>query len=311
MADRPSQPVPHYEYPDDEISLYEVWNTLVKHRLVIVGVVAIALSLSTAYALYTQSQVQSQFEVDAIIEVGAMPGDQVATTPHIESPQAVVTRLNQVIIPQVMEGITDPVSRPRAAVLNADSGLVRLVASGVANQVAGTEAAIDASIEQLLQQHRRKLATRQAQIDRRLAEAQAELDRVAQANARRTAAMDAARNAITEQSNNSGAQTLNRQLAATLSSIVGAIISRDGSTDISDIRRSMVSLQTASESARSSQIARAIDVNSVQPQTRSASTIIALGGVLGLMLGIFAAFGREFLANAAAQRQALDADSAA
>jgi uncharacterized protein involved in exopolysaccharide biosynthesis len=66
MADQPPSHMSHYDYRDDEISLYELWNTLVKRRVLIGVVLALSVAGASVFAL-TRTPV---YTMDAVLEVG-------------------------------------------------------------------------------------------------------------------------------------------------------------------------------------------------------------------------------------------------
>ena len=295
MADQPPSHMPHYDYRDDEISLYELWNTLVKRRVLIGVVLALSVAGASVYAL-TRTPV---YTMDAVLEVGVMPsvGEDGMAVQSIEAPSGLVTRLNEVVIPQVVDE-QDATSAVTAELLSKESRLVRLHAQVTQADAAAASDSINAITDNLIETHDSQIAQSAAYYEQRLQETQAELARVLQSNQALTGAMQAAERANSAQE--SQVESLNRQLAATLSSIVGAIISRDATSEISGIRNTIAQLEVAEDTMRPTQVVRAPALAD-EPEGQPAATIIALGAVLGLMLGVFAAFGREFLANAAEQ----------
>ncbi|AGY92771.1 hypothetical protein SPICUR_09250 [Spiribacter curvatus] len=77
--------------------------------------------------------------------------------------------------------------------------------------------------------------------------------------------------------------------------------------DIANRQREIANVQGRLENIQPTE-ASFIASRSLQPTNASTRLILALGAILGLMLGVFAAFIREFLANARAYREQPDAD---
>jgi hypothetical protein len=224
-------------------------------------------------------------------------GEEGLAEKPIETPAALVSRLNEVVVPRVMGQFEDDFGMT-AEHLSDESRLIRLHSEVTKADASIASERILAIADDLIQTHDSQIAESAAYYEQRLQETQAELARVLQSNQALTGAMQAAERANSSQE--SDIESLNRQLAATLSSIVGAIISRDANSEISGIRNAIAQLEVAADNMRPTQVVRAPALAD-SPEGQPASTIIALGAVLGLMLGVFAAFGREFLANAAAE----------
>ena len=311
MADQPPSPLTHYDYRDDEISLYDLWNTLVKHRWLIGLVFIIALIGASVFAL-SRTPV---YEMDLVLEIGEGPRLGAGGISTIESPGEVVSRLNEVVIPRIMirqqaenlgvnlEGVDSDGSAasptPEAEAVEGGAALIRLFGTASQSSADSLEQTMAQVVDAIIDDHDEILQRRAAQLDRRITEAREDLDRTTETTDALTGAMNQAREANNVETGRE-AEVLNRQLAATLSSIVGAIISKDTSQDIADIRSAILRLEELSDAARPTQVVRSAELSD-EPEGQSAMTLIALGGVLGLMLGVFAAFGREFLANAAAE----------
>ncbi len=96
QAQQPLAPI--YDYRDDEISLYELWNILVRRRWLIGAVFVLALVGATFFAV-TRTPT---YMMDAVVEIGEMPSLDGGSLQSIESPASFVSRLNEVIIPAVI-----------------------------------------------------------------------------------------------------------------------------------------------------------------------------------------------------------------
>ena len=97
-------------------------------------------------------------------------------------------------------------------------------------------------------------------------------------------------------------------LARALDELVGATLRRQREEDRWEIEDRLAAMEAARIQMTATGIQRrpTVSANPVGPAT---SLILALGGVLGLMLGVFAAFMREFLVKAREYREALQAES--
>ena len=301
QAQQPAQPpmAPYpYDYRDDEISLYELWNTLVKRRLLIGAVFLLITAVAAAYAL-TRTPT---YQFDAVIEVGQMPSLNGGSLQAIDAPGSLVSRLNEVIIPAVFEDVyaesEDVPPAPEAEILNGDARLVRLFAEIPAERSERMEEAMAEVVRAVLAEHERIRSTRLQRLDARIGDLRAEIDRVIEArsglfsqitNINRTRAEDATQD-----------EDVSQQLAATLGGIVNVLVTREADADITDLKSTIAQLEAVSASAEASALVRPATLAD-SPEGQPPTTIIALGAVLGLMLGVFAAFGREFLANAAEQ----------
>ena len=302
MADQPPSQVPHYDYRDDEISLYELWNTLVKHRLVIAVVFVVCVAAASVFAL-TRTPV---YVMDAVVEVGVMPTLNAKGLQSIASPDEVVSRAVEVIVPRLrasnqLDSAEPGLPAVDAEVLDAKAGLIRLYGETAIHSADRFSGHLKTVLDTIIQGHNQDLERRTGHLERRANQAQEELTRVLRANQSLVTAMDAAQSA--DKSSGDNIASLNRQLASTLSSIVGSVISQNASTDVTAIRNSIAQFEAAANNLKPTQVVRAPALAD-SPEGQPAATLIALGGVLGLLLGMLSAFGREFLANAAAQSDA-------
>jgi capsular polysaccharide biosynthesis protein len=308
MAEQQRTPTPYYDYPDDEISLYEVWNTLVRHRLLIGAVFVLAVMAASAYALTrTPTYVmEAVFEVGQMTSLNETSSDNTAGLQRIEEPNVLVTQLNAVIIPEVMDTeAMQGLPAPKASVLNKEAGLVRLSNSIPAELSEKQQRSMQAVLQAIIDRH-------DAMIGKRKAEGEARTER-ALINARKELEL---------------AQGIIRSLTPAMEMAKDAAFRDDASFDrssqhpvsaysdlvrtIHNARSEIFNIQTAIERLESVEISvtptRLIRASKLGPATngRSTTTLIGLGAVLGLMVGVFAAFGREFLIKAAEQRKELN-----
>lgn len=300
MADQPPLQRPHYEYPDDEISLYEVWNTLVRHRLIVAIVFSLVLASIGGYAV-SRTPV---YLMDTVIEIGKKPSLNDEGLVDIEPPDVTVRLLNEVFIPRVLgagdgnAAATDKsLSAIQASVVDQSAGLIRLstelpakweepVRKALGNIsvsiVAAHQAELDAAISSLTDQ---SLANRIAKLDREVENLATQLERTY--------------GTVADTIGNSGLEASSTaRILANQVSTQNAILAHER---LDSMRSQLLRLRAIESSIKPTRVRRAPKL-SAEPQGQSVGVLIALGIVLGLMLGVFAAFGREFVANAAAAR---------
>ncbi|MEX0374619.1 Wzz/FepE/Etk N-terminal domain-containing protein [Spiribacter pallidus] len=307
----PQAPIAPYPYPyqDDEISLYELWNTLVERRLLIGAVFLLTTVVAAAYAL-TRTPT---YQFDAVIEVGQVPSFDEAGMQRIESPRALASRLNELIIPRVMEkrGAGEAAAQvseaevpgqlpvPAAEVLNEDAGLLRVAVAIPAEAAEAMNPVLRGIVDAVVDMHDHQLATQRERLEQRVADLRAELQTLKETRERVSIASpnsDSGSGGGAEQPGSNA----DRQLAAMLEGIVETLVSRDINSDFVRLNETVASLEARLSSLQSTAMVRPPAIAD-SPEGQPPTTIIALGAVLGLMLGVFAAFGREFVANAAEQ----------
>lgn len=257
---------------DDEISLYELWNTLQRQRKTVAAVFVLSLLLAAGYALWRTPV----YTMDAVLEIGHIPNADGTQVVPIASAEGLVSRLNAVMIPQISR---TPVFRSglgaTAEVLNAEARLVRLSTVIPAEAAARAEWFLDEVVAALKTEHEALWARQNARLQQRIA-------------------------ALRDQSGQtvSGFQTGTPALQNQPERINEGMF---WVRHLMELNTTLTQLESARLASSPTQLVRAPALAGAA-EGQPASTIIALGAVLGLMLGVFAAFGREFFENAAAQR---------
>ena len=268
---------------DDEISLYDIWETLRRRRWLVLLGLAVTLVVAGGYAA-TQTPMH---RVSALIEVGQVPGNDGALAP-LEAPGTVVTRLERILIPAAVEGAggigaaesagaaeaAESVEAAGAAgaagasaaslsaeVIDSNGGLIELSALVPATAIDPTRALMESVITALTDQHATRFAAREQWVQARIGEIQARAD------------------------------------AEAADSVSGV-----------EARQSLAAMQANQALAQPTRTVRA-PAASASPEDSRLPLTFALGAVLGLMLGVFAAFIAEFLANARAYREAAEAQA--
>ncbi len=264
---------------DDEISLYEIWNVLQRQRRVVAAVFVLSLVLAAGYTLWRTPL----YTMDAVVEIGQIPSADGSQVVPIDPADGLVSQLNEVIIPQIKR---TPVFRGTLAgsaqVLNAEARLVRLSTVIPAEAAARAEWFLDEVIAALQADHGSIWTQQNARLQQRIA-----------------ALRDQAGQAVNRpQIGGSEAQS---RMASDGALWVRHLMDREAKEALIELNTTLTQLESARLASSPTQLVRApalADTAEGQPAT----TVMMLAAVLGLMLGVFAAFGREFLANARAER---------
>lgn len=294
-ASPPQPPVPSYGGADDEISLYELWDVLVRRR-VLIAITALAVLLAAVGYHLLQTPTYS---MDLVLSVGDRPSsasDEV--TAFIERPEALESRLNEVVIPVTRRAKAEGASENGGAVPFAEAelidhraGLVRLFTTVTAADQASAQALLNAVAEVVVNEHAHRLGSRREALRDQIAALQIEAERleggVALGQLDLSAVLGAERGAAS---------------AAVLNLFVDAMLSDRRESELA--RRNLALRELEATLAETSPTVVARPAQTGGSQGRSLGLMVALGAVLGLMLGVFAAFAREFAANAAAHRSA-------
>ena len=272
---------------DDEISLYDIWETLRRRRWLVLLGLAVTLVVAGGYAA-TQATQTPLYRVSALIEVGQVPGSDGALAP-LEAPGTVVTRLERILIPAARgqaaasaAGVPAPAASAAAGaaesagaagaagisaaslsaeIIDSNGGLIELSALVPATAIDATQELMESVITALTDEHATRLAAREQWLQARIGELQARADAEAAGPA-------------------SGFQA----------------------------GQSLAAVQASQALIQPTRTIRAATASAIQEDSRL-PLILTLGAVLGLMLGLFAAFIAEFLANARAYREAAEAQA--
>ncbi|WP_019572118.1 Wzz/FepE/Etk N-terminal domain-containing protein [Thioalkalivibrio sp. ALMg3] len=268
---------------DDEISLYELWDVLVRRLPVLLGVAVLTVVLGVVYALMQSVEYEYRSGVD-------LPRVYSGGLANVVSQDMAIARLEDVLIPQERDQLFGDEERgPRVRVsahgseysLILESTSTREAAEHVADLHEGVIAAmaewLRPRFEQSLASHLRPLNSRIEVLDDQIALLQEDLN------------------------------ALYGRLGEG-DDIAGLIVAQQ----IGDIRRELSRLRSSRTDAASSAetvVAMSRDTEqtflageSDDPAGAGRSLIVALSVVLGGMLGLFAAFFWEFVSNARSRR---------
>jgi LPS O-antigen subunit length determinant protein (WzzB/FepE family) len=258
----------------------------------IVFVTAVLVALAATVFAISREPV---YEMEAIIEIGQVPARLAQNESNaardvelLTAPKTAVTRIDEVIIPELRESDSfrgTGLPEVTAAIADGEGGLLRLSAEVVDTAAQPTRAFMDAVVADFMQVHDAKWQVRSETLEariQRLQQWQTRLDeRYSQTVSRLTA-------------ENASAETIGLQ--EVIVSLVASEMENLWDTD----DRLMV-LNGLRAVAGPTQVRRPPTVSD-EPVSSGPAQIIAIGAVLGLMLGVFAAFFAEFLVNARAQR---------
>ena len=291
---------------DNEISLFDIWAVLVRRRWAIAVVFLLVFAATAGYALLKEPENR----LTAIIAVGQVPNlpdnpvaslDPSDAVAPVEAPSAVAARLNEVLIPQVRdEGATNAAAGVSAQVANGRAGLIRLTAEVPASRTAATQALMTRIADRAVADYRDQWQTQARWIEGRIDElGRRETAINSRAPAGNRAAMDEALGLAGDERSAAGGAMLRDLLTSAM-----AYRSEAYRWDLAD---ELSGLRLANAQMVPPRLERSPAV-SAEGVGAGAGLMIALGAVLGLMLGVFAAFIREFLVNARAYREQSESD---
>ena len=151
--------------PDDEISLFDLWDVLLRHRWLIIGIAGLVTAAAVTYALSRPTVYPYRSAIDIGSYVG---GSDEARTQFLENPAAVRHKLEQAYVPSARKAVADG---PEAAVPRIDvraEGIKDDTRSGSGLFVLYTEASPEIA-GQVQAMHRKVVANLEADHERLLA----------------------------------------------------------------------------------------------------------------------------------------------
>ena len=276
------QPPHEGTYADDEISLIDLWRVLARRKHWIAIAFVVTLALATVWlALKTPV-----YEGRATLEVGTV-GEQgerggIMASP-LEDPKALTNRL----LNQRPEGV-GPGQEPVLTEVETEGRILNLTARATSQRAAEgflreQIAAIQERHDGFLEEFRAEQHQRLDEVSRRLEELTAEQETFEQ----RLSQLGEDATAI------GGLLTLEQRLSGRLPEL---------EAEQAKLRRTLSERVTAPTSvlvAPEPQVAAGEEAGQASPVEPKNRLVLALAAVLGLMLGVFVAFFREFLARVA------------
>ena len=272
----------HHPY-DDEISLYDLWDVLMRRLPVLLGVAVLTVIAGVAYALVQPVEYEYRTGVD-------LPRVFSGSMENVVSQDMAIARLEDVLIPRQRSELFEGEERgPRVNVRGHGSDYSLVLEStstreGAENVAELHEAVARALSDWLQPRYERSLSGSLRPQENRVAELGSQI-------------------ALLREDLDSLYERLDEEREVT-----GLIVAQQ----IGDIRRDLARLRTARVDAQSQvetieAMSRDTELTylvseSDSPVGPGRSLIVALSVVLGGMLGLFAAFFSEFVSNARSRR---------
>ncbi|MRH79093.1 hypothetical protein GH984_10320 [Spiribacter sp. C176] len=257
---------------DDEVSLAEIGQMLARQKWLIALIFIIIFAATAAYT-FTRTPA---YNMDMMLAVGEKPtllGDAVEP---IQTPAAVVSRIQEVLARQVYnaEFAESGLPRPSAAVADSAAGYIRLYGVVTIEQAEPFEALLEAVANEIVQEHEQKLNQRVAALQSQLTFLQEEIARLSQ----------------TVQPNG----THSEEISAAINLLADRILAQTRQSDRAAYERDRWQLEGALAASAPTEIVRST-MRSNTPEGPSARLLLTLGALLGLMVGMFAAIVRDLL----------------
>lgn len=316
--------------PDDEISLFDIWDALVRRRWLIVAVFVGVSVLAAGYA-FTRPDV---YRYQASLQVGHTShetAEGIQQTP-IATPAGAVTELNATSVPQALREVlslseqelaSGAVSVPEVQVESpSNTDIVQLTMEGPQRKAEQYRQILGESASHLINDHasalkaqKNRLTERQARLEQqeqriasRIEDVQARMDRLTNADGAAASAVALRTDGLqqrlgTLQDRLLDIQSEREQVAADLATMGQYADAFTGSytADTADRQQqARASLATVGSGIQPTSVIAAPS-RSLTTVGTSGQLILALGMVLGGMLGVFSAFIAEF-ASAARRR---------
>ena len=283
---------------DDEISLFDLWEVLRRRRLTILVVFLLFAVGSLAYSL-SKEPVHS---VESFIELGQVPDTEGEMT-FLDGPETVVSRLGNVLIPEARENYLDEQARLpaiEASVVDQSGGLIQLSSEAPLSRAEAMQDFMQRVADDLTAYYANQRRETLSQIDRRIADLDRRLQDMRPAvNASEPALPDSTAGMS---SSNQDPESSSIAIAEVLREVLASSLLQDRQADYWALDDRLAALESARARATPTSIEREPTISG-SPIGTGARLIVTLGAVLGLMLGVFAAFIREFLANARRHRE--------
>ena len=300
----------------DEISLFDLWEVLVRRRALVAAVFGACVALALAWGLARPDT----FQYTGAVSVGRVPGNGGFTS--IQSAQALQAEAEQAHIPAVLRSEQVPEGERQGLEISAsvpDSGsLVVLRAEGAEERAELYLTLLGRVAERLAAAYREPFEASRTSLQERIQELQQtgeiETRRAAEAAAR-VQAIEARQETLQQEITglrerleaNPEAPALQQALnrALELRDLVLPERFRQAQSERFQAERAAAQARREIQTSRA-QLSALRPVGLLEPPSRSlrptgpgTAVILALGAVLGVMVGVFAAFGAEFVRRAA------------
>ena len=272
---------PEHHVADDEISLYDLWNVLVRRLPVMIGVGGVVVLAGLVYALMqpVEYQYRSGLDLPRVYD----PEDGLSV---VVARQSVIATLEDIVIPEQRQGLFGDEERgPRVNVVERGGDHSLVLESGSTPERAERvsrlhEAIIESLAERLEGDYERRLSVSVGPYENRRTMLDEQIDVLT-----------------------SELASLNNRLdgADGVSSLVVAQQLGDIRRELAELRSRRVDADSAVESIRGTSHGAEqtyLASESENPTGPGRTLIMALTVVLGGMLGLFSAFFWEFVSNA-------------
>lgn len=273
----------------DEISLFEVWETLRRGRWIVFSMLLAAVFFAAGYTAFHEPR----YEMTALVEIGqsAGPGEQLRP---LEASELVATRLAQVIIPRVREAQSesrDGLPGIDVSAVDGNGGLIRLAAEVQASEVARMTRLMSSAVEALRERHEAIQADRLSWLERSIDNLEDRRQVLELTTSLPTGGIGA--NSIVD-----GAPGA----AQTLLDAVSLSLRQHRRQQRWQLEDRVAELESMRSQSTPTVMLRAPGLS---PGAVSAGggTILAIGAVIGLVLGVFGAFIGDFLHRARSWRE--------
>jgi uncharacterized protein involved in exopolysaccharide biosynthesis len=275
---------------DDEIGIYDLWLVVRRRWRLVLTLFAVVSVAALAFA----ATLPKRYEFISLLEIGQV--SSVGGSRPIESLEVTRLRLEKSIVPRVRRELAGPtaVAAPSVKIgVLAGQGVVTLTSAAPEEQRAKVEALHAAVADALRTQHAQRL---EQDTDNLLAPLQAAVN-----------ALEAHRQALHQEITSASVPSTSRPeseprqaflLASRLTDLRWEAFQID--EKIADRQREMESIRRASRETRVTELASQAD----RPVGPGRELIVAMGFVLGLMMGVIGAFIVDFFANAGRAGQA-------
>lgn len=267
---------------DDEVSLAEIGQMLARQKWLIALIFIIIFAATAAYT-FTRTPAYNMDLMLAVGEKPTLPGDAVEP---IQTPAAVVSRIQEVLARQVYNAEFAESGLPlpsAAAVADGAAGYIRLHGVVTIEQTESFEALLEAVANEIVREHEQQLTRRVSALQSQLTFLQEEIARLSQ------------------MAQPNGTQS--EEISAAINLLADRILAQTRQSDRAAYERDRWQLEGALAASTPTEIVRST-MRSNTPEGPSAQLLLTLGALFGLMVGMFVAIVRDLLTAHADQADA-------
>lgn len=323
--------------PDDEISLFDIWDALVRRRWLIIAVFVVVSVLAAGYA-FTRPDV---YRYRASLQIGYTSNETaegIQQTP-ITTPAGAVTELNMAAVPQALREVlslseqelaSGTVSVPQVQVESpSNTDIIHLTIEGSQDKAEQYRQILGEAASRLVNDHasaleaqrnslndrRDRFQQQEQRIASRIDDVEARIDRLTGTDGARASAIALRTDGLQQrlgslQDRLLDIQSEREQVAAdlaTLDQYADAFTGSYTADSATRQREARVNLTAVGGGIQPTSIISAPN-RSLTTVGNNSQLMLALGMVLGGMLGVFSAFVAEFVSAARRRHRELTAD---